>query len=74
MLNDNIKIESNELTIQSDLINIIQPPKHKSEIILNGLVIYLEHEFNWFNRKMIKLILGLNIVKVKDDRDSRRII
>ena len=70
MINENIKIDSNELTIHADKLNVIEPPKYKNKIVLEGMTIYLEHSFNWFNRLMLRLIFGLNIEKVKDDRNA----
>jgi len=41
-------------------------PAYKSELTLGNLTIRFTKKFNWFNRKMLKLIFGLDIKNIKE--------
>lgn len=41
-------------------------PKTKSHLKVGNLVIHNTHHFNWFHRKMWKLLLGFDIENVEE--------
>ena len=41
-------------------------PKTKSHLKVGNLVIHNTHHFNWFERKMWKLLLGFDIENVEE--------
>lgn len=41
-------------------------PKTKSHLRVGNLVIHNTHHFNWFHRKMWKLLLGFDIENVEE--------
>lgn len=36
----------------------------QSKLIVDNITIYLDKKFNWFNRLMLKLLLGLRLEKI----------
>lgn len=53
-----------ERTIVIDFTN----GKVKSLVKLGYIKIYLENKFNWLQRKMFKLLLGIEIEIIGDDK------
>lgn len=41
-------------------------PKTKSHLKIGNMIIYNTHHFNWFHRKMWKLLLGFDIENVEE--------
>lgn len=52
---------SNTLEICADHFNT------KSHIKIGNMIIHNTHRFNWFHRKMWKLLLGFDIENVKEN-------
>ncbi len=48
----------------------LEKPKCQSKIVLGNFTIFLEKKFNWFHRLMIKLVFGIKVEKVGDDKDA----
>lgn len=42
-------------------------PKPKSYLKIGNMVIHNSHHFNWFHRKMWKLLLGFDIENVEEN-------
>ena len=43
-------------------------PDYKAKLDLGNTIIYLTKHYNWFNRKMLKLVFGLNIENIKEEK------
>lgn len=43
--------------------------KYKSRIVFGNLTIMLEKKINWFHRLMIRLIFGIKVEKVGEDKE-----
>lgn len=48
----------------NDTVEIGVGLEHKSRLKVGNLVVYNTHHFNWFERKMWKLLLGFDIENV----------
>ena len=58
---------SNLSELSSHMVEIgISLPKTKSHLKVGNLVIHNTHHFNWFERKMWKLLLGFDIENVEE--------
>ena len=64
-IGDNISLETNEISINSETITI-KSPEYKSKLNFGGVDIFFTKKFNWFNRLMLRLVFGLKIEKVDD--------
>ena len=61
------KIKISELQEKTVIINFVKG-KEKSLLKIGYIRIYLENKFNWLQKKMFKLLLGIEIVeKVESD-------
>lgn len=59
-MNDKITITDENITTQK-----LQSPPVKSKIIIGNLTIFNTKKFNWFQKKMIKLVFGIKIENIK---------
>lgn len=56
-----------ESNLRSNTVEIgIGLPKTKSHLKVGNLIIHNTHHFNWFERKMWKLLLGFDIENVEE--------
>lgn len=58
-MNDKITITD------KNTIKGLQSPPVKSKIIIGNLTIFNTKKFNWFQKKMIKLVFGIKIENIK---------
>lgn len=64
-IGDNINLEQNKISINSEIITI-KSPEYKSKLNFGGVYIFFTKKFNWFNRLMLRLVFGLKIEKVDE--------
>lgn len=57
-----LELNQNPRTIEIDFTN----NKRNTLIEIGYIKIYLENHFNWFQKKMWKLILGINVKENKE--------
>ncbi len=55
------ELESEKISVEEIKVDTYIDPMYKSEITVGNMTIYNEKKFNWFNRFMMKLILGWDV-------------
>ena len=57
-----------DIEIQDIEIQEFKMPQHKSKVIVGNLTIMNTKKFSWFHKLMWRIILGIKIEDIKEER------